>query len=318
MIIHNRLLSWWNENKRSFIWREFIFSNNESFKLNNKIIDRSYALFIAEFLLMRTNAPQVSLVYENFLSIFPDFSSIIDSKNNDLLAIFSNNYSFKNPELDDLFPVRLGFDKRASWLVNISKKVYKDPEILNNLESLLELDGLGQYTARAFLVQYLNKNFIPLDTNIVRFFVRVYGFSGLTEQRRNKKFDASIQKFVYEADNRLFFNSLLDFMALICTPYEPKCTDCPINNICCFYNTLQTISFGSDPILIPDFDLNGLKYLLSKISNLNIILYSKNISQNLISLIEKRKIDFKSLILTINTSDYYNPLNYRLIFESDQ
>jgi A/G-specific adenine glycosylase len=180
MLIHDRILLWWSDNKRSFPWRDYIFDTYDTFELNGQAIDRAYCIFIAEFLLMRTNAPQVSLIYKSFLSMFPNFESIINCDENDLLAIFSNMYSFSNADLEKKFPIKLGFEKRVHWLIEMSKKIEIHYNILEDLKKLLELEGLGQYTARAFLVQYKNENFIPIDTNIVRLFSRVYGFPGLT------------------------------------------------------------------------------------------------------------------------------------------
>ena len=266
------LLKWIEHNERSFPWRKAIHAKEEmiEFGLPQKI-NRYYAIFIAEFLLMRTNAAQVAQIYLNFLSLFPDFKSLASLSEEDVVPIFSSKYEFDDESTKSLFSVKLGFDKRANWLIQISQVLHQSNEIPNSEQKLLDLPGIGQYTARAYLAFAHNQDIMPVDTNFVRLFVRLFALPGWKEIRRVKWFDCVAQYFVPVGHARSFVIAVLDFMSQICLPAKPKCDECPLLSMCCFGQVRTSLEqqgpiFHPNVIIIPEFEPQGLKLLLKLVN----------------------------------------------------
>ncbi|MEM2145157.1 MAG: hypothetical protein QW279_07345, partial [Candidatus Jordarchaeaceae archaeon] len=62
-MFQRNLLKWWNQNKRDFDWR----------KTNNP-----YEILMAEILLRKTTAEQVSKIYKAFLKICPNPQALLE------------------------------------------------------------------------------------------------------------------------------------------------------------------------------------------------------------------------------------------------
>ena len=99
-----------------------------------------------------------------------------------------NEFILKWPTLDLLSKTKdetilrfwsgLGYYSRASNLLKTAKIIKKnyDGKIPNKFENLINLPGIGEYTANAILGIAYNKSVMPLDANIDRILSRIYGF----------------------------------------------------------------------------------------------------------------------------------------------
>ena len=201
----NILLEWWEKNKRDFPWRR---------------TSDPYAVLIAELLLRKTTAKQVEKVYEAFLMRYP---------NSELLSTATE------AEVEE-FLRPLGMEhRRAKLLVELGKILverYKG-RVPNNIEDLLQLPGVGAYTANAVLCFAYGKNAVIVDTNAVRVFQRVFGFRS---KRRRPKDDPALWEFARSTappDRVKEFNfAIIDFAYSICIAKKPRCHLCPADSIC--------------------------------------------------------------------------------------
>ena len=101
----------------------------------------------------------------------------------------------------------------------------------NNLPSskaeLLDFKGVGEYISNAVLCFAFNQNVPIIDGNMVRILKRYFN---ITSKKKNPRSD----NFIWEQMEDLLplerykeFNyALLDFAALICKFYNPKCEKC--------------------------------------------------------------------------------------------
>jgi len=200
-----RIKEWYLTRKTNYPWR----------KTKNK-----WHALVAEIMLQRTNADQVKPVYQKFVKNYrtpEDF----------LKKCSKNTNIFKN----------LGLIWRNELLFESAKAISKYG-IPNNKEKLLQIPGIGNYIASAFLSLHLNKRAVLIDSNIVRLYARYFGFSYDGETRRKKWFYELADSITPKRNIKEFNYSILDFSRNICT-YRPHCNECSLRRKCSYFEKSQ-------------------------------------------------------------------------------
>ena len=133
-LITNKILNWYDINKRSLPWRK---------KATTK--KREYYTLVSEFMLQQTQVITVIPYFNRFIKNVPDLESLAKFDNRKLIKLWEG----------------LGYYSRVRNLKKTSKAIIKDfnkklPDDLLNLKSL---PGIGDYTARAILAIVFNKPF---------------------------------------------------------------------------------------------------------------------------------------------------------------
>jgi A/G-specific adenine glycosylase len=118
---------------------------------------------------------------------------------------------------------------------------------------VLDLPGIGRYTAGAICSIAFNQPTPLLDGNVIRVFTRLFGIEGNPrEKATNEKLWALAGALAHAAastvhrrrstqsvrttNNVSHLNqSLMELGALICTPKQPRCGACPVAKICVAY-----------------------------------------------------------------------------------
>ena len=140
----------------------------------------------------------------------------------------------------------LGYYSRARNLLK-SAKIIKN-NFKNNIpqtyDELIQLPGIGDYTAKAILGIGYNKSVMPLDANIERILVRLYAIDKPINKVKNKLKDLG-KKFISDKYSSNLIQSFMDYGSEICLPRNPKCNICGINKFCQSYkkNLQQKIPF---------------------------------------------------------------------------
>jgi A/G-specific adenine glycosylase len=205
------LTNWWLSlpDRRNFRWRQ---------------TSDTYELVIAELLLRRTNAAAVELVYDDFLSKYPDPSSFCNAKPRELAKLVR----------------RLGLNWRADNMVALAQHVRDHGWDYNaSTEELARLPGIGPYVSRAVLVASAGVSTTPIDTNVVRVLCRYFGIPESDNLRRNKTFQAFADSLVPSKFERQFHYALLDLAAMICRPRKPECNRCPLSQSCKYFKAIS-------------------------------------------------------------------------------
>ncbi len=194
----NELLKWHATHRRAFPWR----------------VDKTpYKVFVAEFFLQRTPAERVAKVYERFLSEFPMAESLAKA-DHDKLAVEYHE---------------LGLHKRLRWLVE-SAILIRDchgGEIPEDYDWLLELPGVGEYTASAVMCFAFGRDYSVVDANVVRVLSRAFRLYDVPRMGNNLLKELAAQ-LVPKGKCVEYNEALLDFAALVCK----KRGDCEV----CFMN----------------------------------------------------------------------------------
>src|SRR5213075_1120124 len=130
----------------------------------------------------------------------------------------------------------LGYYSRARHLHGTAKILVeeKNGKIPATVEELLQLPGIGRYTAGAIASLAFEQRAPILDGNVVRVLCR------LDLRRPGCTSGAAFRESLWQRAEELLpkkrigdFNSaLMELGAIICTPRAPKCLLCPVQKHC--------------------------------------------------------------------------------------
>ena len=137
----------------------------------------------------------------------------------------------------------LGYYSRARNLLKSAKIIKKNFNsiIPDNYEDLIELPGIGDYTAKAILGIAYNKPIMPTDANIERILVRLFAIEKPIINVKEKLKNIA-NRFTSKKSSSNLIQSFMDYGSSICLPRNPKCNECKINNLCESHKyNLQTI-----------------------------------------------------------------------------
>jgi len=148
--------------------------------------------------------------YPRFLKRFPTLQDLADASLDDVLSVWSG----------------LGYYRRA-------KNLHKSAVILQNsfpktYRELLQLPGIGAYTASAICSFGYEQNIAVVDTNIARVLKRFFGL----ENPKEKDIWCFGENFLNHQYPRHHNLALMDLGSLVCTPKEPTCKLCPLATQC--------------------------------------------------------------------------------------
>ena len=215
--IQRFLLKWYEKNKRELPWRN-IKPNNQA---------NAYYVLVSEFMLQQTTVNTVIKRFNEFIKLWPSIDKLSRISENRILRFWSG----------------LGYYNRAKNLLKTTKITSRDfkSKVPQHYDQLIELPGVGDYTAKAILGIAYNKPVMPLDVNIERILARLYGFQLpliKIKSELKKKSNAYISK---NSSNHLI-QAFMDYGSLICTPRNPDCSSCLIKTKCLSYKkNLQNI-----------------------------------------------------------------------------
>ncbi len=207
--IPNKILHWYDNNKRNLPWRK---------KVSQK--QREYNTLVSEFMLQQTQVKTAIPYYNNFLKKIPNFKTLSKVSDGELLKLWEG----------------LGYYSRAQNLKKTAIQVMKEfnGHLPNTIEELKSLPGVGDYTSKAILSIAFNKKVIPLDGNVERILKRTLYLK--KENQLSKDFLNSKIDFFSLSDRASDYSqAIMEIGALICKPKRPLCIICPIKKNCLAY-----------------------------------------------------------------------------------
>jgi len=239
-IFSELILNWYKKNKRNLPWR----------KTKNP-----YKIWVSEIILQQTQISQGEKYYLNFIRKFPDLESLSKSTESNVLKIWEG----------------LGYYSRAINMLNNAKLLTKNKSPFpNNYNDLIKLKGVGEYTASAISSICINERKAVLDGNVFRVMSRVFNVSKAINRNSGKKtFQKITSRLLPEKKIGDYNQALMDFGSMHCTIKNPKCSTCPIQNMC--------KSFKLKNIELRPVKIKNKKRKKTRLLNYFIIIFEKKI-----------------------------------------
>jgi len=185
-----------------------------------------YAIWISEIILQQTRVQQGLGYYFRFLEAFPNVQTLAAAPEDQVFRLWQG----------------LGYYSRAKNLHKAAKIICSE---LNGLfpktfEGLKSLPGIGDYTAAAIASFAFDIPKASIDGNVLRWTSRFLGSSAPIDDPKTKKsIQLLLDEWIENASAHSFNQASMELGAIICTPKEPKCTQCPLSQECvAFQNSL--------------------------------------------------------------------------------
>lgn len=224
-----------------------------------------YKIWICEIIFQQTRIQQGISHYQKFVERFPDVSTLHQASEDEVLLYWKG----------------LGYYSRAINLHKAAHQILEDfggrfPE---NFEDILKLKGVGKYTAAAISSICFNEKIPAVDGNFYRVLSRVFADeTDISSQKAFKHFSELALKMMPEKNPGNFNEAMMDLGSEICTPKNPKCTECPLNTDCIAFELNIQHNFPvklskvktSDETLDFYFLYSGGKFLIRQRDNASI------------------------------------------------
>ena len=157
-----------------------------------------------------------------------------------LFLKYKNPKDLANAKIKDVEKIikSIGFyhvkSKRIIEVSKIIHKKYKD-KVPEDLDTLVQLPGVGRKTANCVLVYAFEKPAIPVDIHVHRISNRL----GLVETKNPEDTEQELMKKI----DKKFWIDINDTFVMygqnICKPISPMCDVCKIKKSCKYYKTLN-------------------------------------------------------------------------------
>ncbi|MFM6924799.1 MAG: A/G-specific adenine glycosylase [Ferruginibacter sp.] len=178
-----------------------------------------YKIWLSEIILQQTRVEQGWGYYNRFVSTFPDVKKLAKAPEEKVFKLWEG----------------LGYYTRcknliatAKYIANENKGVFPD-----TYEEILNLKGIGPYTAAAIGSFAFNLPHAVVDGNVFRVLSRYFGIDTATDSTAGKKLFTSLAEELLDTKQPGIYNqAIMDFGAVICKPQNPLCAQCPLKNKC--------------------------------------------------------------------------------------
>jgi A/G-specific adenine glycosylase len=196
------LLAWYRESQRKLPWRG---------------ATDPYHILVSEIMLQQTRVAVVEERYRKFLAQFPSAERLARAKEATVLAAWSG----------------LGYYRRARALHGAAKEIVRRGSFPRSAPELMELQGVGRYTAAAVASIAFGEPVAVVDGNVKRVIDRIVNHkatdSGPFEEKQYWEIAGRLLDRQKPGDSN---QAMMELGALVCLPAQPLCQACPVAGLC--------------------------------------------------------------------------------------
>lgn len=217
-LLKEKIIPWFIENGRELPWR-----------LNYN----PYHIWISEIMLQQTQMDRGINYFLRWIDRFPSVKSVADADEGEILKYWEG----------------LGYYARARNLHKTAKIIIEeyDGKIPEKYRELLQLPGIGPYTASAVSSIAFNYDHPVLDANVERIFARLFDISAPLKKKDTRMYIEQLVQASFPLGNsRLYNQGMMDYGAIVCTPKQPFCSKCIFIESC---RALQAGTVHDRPVI---------------------------------------------------------------------
>ncbi|WP_417449729.1 A/G-specific adenine glycosylase [Kordiimonas sp.] len=206
MSIADKLLNWYDANRRHLPWRSAPGAYAEP-----------YHVWLSEIMLQQTTVATVKSYFEKFLRRWPTVTALADAPLDDILVEWAG----------------LGYYARARNLHKCAGVVATEHggQFPRTEAELRALPGVGDYTAAAIAAIAFGESAVVVDGNVERVVSRLFRISDPLPAGK-KPIKARTAEITPKQRAGDFAQAMMDLGSGVCTPKKPKCLLCPLNRDC--------------------------------------------------------------------------------------
>ena len=200
----NSLTQWYLKNKRDLPWR------------NTK---DPYLIWLSEIMLQQTRVAQGMPYYYAFTNAFPTVFDLANATEQEVLKLWQGLGYYSRAR---------NLHKTAQYIAHSRNGVFPA-----SFKELMELKGVGEYTAAAIASFSFDEVVPVVDGNVFRVLSRYFDIqTDILSTVAKKEFFILALELMPRNNPALFNQAIMEFGALQCVPKNPNCDECPLNNGC--------------------------------------------------------------------------------------
>ncbi|WP_105567684.1 HhH-GPD family protein [Microbacterium halophytorum] len=202
------LVPWYRRNARELPWRAEGFG--------------AWGVLVSEFMLQQTPVARVIPLLDAWLARWPTPTALADDSPAEAVRAWAN----------------LGYPRRAIWLHRAAVQI-RDRHagaVPRDVDDLLALTGIGDYTARAVAAFAYGDRHPVVDTNTRRVLARAIGGRAHPDAPKPADLEAMAALLPPSRAEAAVMNAaVMELGQVICTARSPECDACPIRNECAWW-----------------------------------------------------------------------------------
>lgn len=199
-----QLLYWHSRHQRPMPW---------------KGVRDPYLIWLSEIILQQTRVEQGRPYFERFSTKYPTVELLAAAPEDEVMKLWEG----------------LGYYSRAKNMHATARQIAttyggRFPE---SYEGILQLKGVGPYTAAAIASFAYDLPFAVVDGNVYRVLARFFGIDIPVDTTDGQKlFRQMAQQLLDHRHPGGYNQAIMDFGAGVCTPATARCDDCPMAKEC--------------------------------------------------------------------------------------
>lgn len=198
-----QVIDWYRQNARDLPWRAEGTS--------------PWAVLLSEVMSQQTPVARVIPQWEEWMRRWPTPNDFAQASTDEVLRAWG----------------RLGYPRRALRLLECAREISTrfNGEVPDQVEDLLALPGIGDYTARAVACFAYHQPVPVVDTNVRRVYARLVQGTFYSPPARKSELRL-IADFYPPGKEPECAVALMELGALVCTASSPDCGQCPVYREC--------------------------------------------------------------------------------------
>nr|WP_044044330.1 A/G-specific adenine glycosylase [Octadecabacter antarcticus] len=209
--ITKALLDWYDVHAREMPWRVMPTMRKAGY------LPDPYAVWLSEVMLQQTTVAAVRGYHTRFMAFWPTVGALAAAEDADVMAAWAG----------------LGYYARARNLLKCARTVVADHggAFPQTYVALIELPGIGPYTAAAISAIAFDEASTVLDGNVERVMSRLYDDHTPLPAAKPVLMDFAM-RHTSQIRPGDYAQAVMDLGATICTPKKPACGICPVRGAC--------------------------------------------------------------------------------------
>jgi A/G-specific adenine glycosylase len=199
-----RIGAWYAKHARDLPWRR---------------LGDAYPIWLSEVMLQQTQVGTVGPYFERFLAAFPTVGDLAAAAEHEVLRLWEG----------------LGYYRRARQLHEAARVIVgrHGGRFPRTLPEVLQLPGVGRYTAGAILSIAFDQRQPILEANTTRLFARLLAYRGAPTSAAGQRLLWAMAEAVLPRRGPGVFNqALMELGSEVCLPRGPRCPQCPVAPLC--------------------------------------------------------------------------------------
>ena len=196
------LEEWYEKNGRDLPWRHTC---------------DPWVVLVSEVILQQTRVAQGIDYFGRFLQAFPTSEALASASEDQVMLLWKG----------------LGYYSRARNLQKAARQIVEQGGFPKEYKQVLQLAGVGEYTAAAVCSFCYGQPYAVLDGNVYRVLARYLGIDIPMDTGEGKRvFRKMADEMLDVSQPALYNQAIMDFGAMVCTPKSPSCETCPLLETC--------------------------------------------------------------------------------------